>query len=200
MINKIIYRPIKEIKQILVSRNTITESGNGLIPAAVMIVIKYFKDCNYILFIKRSDVEWDPFSGHMAFPGGKNEKEDKDLLETAYRETLEETGIDLKINGQLLGRLDDCKPNNPMARNIVVTPYISYLDKKVSIIPNYEVDEALWIPISHLKDESNLEILYKSRDGKIIEDYNYRFNDYVIWGMTGRVLHQFLELFSELLD
>lgn len=200
MINKIIYRPIKEIKQILISRNTITESGNGLIPAAVMIVIKYFKDCNYILFIKRSDVEWDPFSGHMAFPGGKNEKEDKDLLETAYRETLEETGIDLKINGQLLGRLDDCKPNNPTARNIVVTPYISYLDKKVSIIPNYEVDEALWIPISHLKDESNLEILYKSRDGKIIEDYNYRFNDYVIWGMTGRVLHQFLELFSELLD
>jgi len=200
MINKIIYRPIKEIKQILISRNTIIESGNGLIPAAVMIVIKYFKDCNYILFIKRSDVEWDPFSGHMAFPGGKNEKEDKDLLETAYRETLEETGIDLKINGQLLGRLDDCKPNNPTARNIVVTPYISYLDKKVSIIPNYEVDEALWIPISHLKDESNLEILYKSRDGKIIEDYNYRFNDYVIWGMTGRVLHQFLELFSELLD
>ncbi len=200
MINKIIYRPIKEIKQILISRNTITESGNGLIPAAVMIVIKYFKDCNYILFIKRPDVEWDPFSGHMAFPGGKNKKEDKDLLETAYRETLEETGIDLKISGQLLGRLDDCKPNNPTARNIVVTPYISYLDKKVSIIPNYEVDEALWIPISHLKNESNLEILYKSRDGKIIEDYNYRFNDYVIWGMTGRVLHQFLELFSELFD
>jgi len=189
MINKIIYRPIKEIKQILISRNTITESGNGLIPAAVMIVIKYFKDCNYILFIKRSDVEWDPFSGHMAFPGGKNEKEDKDLLETAYRETLEETGIDLKINGQLLGRLDDCKPNNPKARNIVVAPYISYLDNKISIIPNYEVEEALWIPIPRLKDESNLEILYKSRNGKIIEDYNYRFNDYVIWGMTGRVLH-----------
>ena len=49
-----------------------------------------------VLLIERSKNKNDPWSGHMAFPGGRYQDNDQDILSTAIRETLEEIGLDLR--------------------------------------------------------------------------------------------------------
>ena len=62
-----------------------------------------------LLFIKRTAQEGDPWSGQIAFPGGRREAADADDVACAIRETWEEVGIDLTQEGdfQFLGRLGD---------------------------------------------------------------------------------------------
>src|SRR5688572_15001632 len=59
-----------------------------------------------LFFIRRAEHPQDPWSGHIAFPGGRRDPGDPNLLATAMRETLEEVGIDLS-RAKLLGRLPD---------------------------------------------------------------------------------------------
>jgi len=127
---------ITSIKEILNIRESLKIAGDGTnIHAAVMMVIKNTGNCFSTLLIKRSTHRNDVFSGHMAFPGGKRKIEDKNKLDTAIRETLEEVGIDLKCNSNFLGQLDDCKPYTPTARKFIITPYVAYLeeDKDINI-------------------------------------------------------------------
>ena len=58
-----------------------------------------------ILFIRRAEYEGDPWSGHMALPGGRVDPQDRDEEAAAIREVHEEVGIDLRAQGRLLGRL-----------------------------------------------------------------------------------------------
>ena len=66
-----------------------------------------------LLMIKRAEFERDPWSGHVACPGGRMDPTDPDLEFTAVRETREETGIDLARDGRVLGTLDDISPRTP---------------------------------------------------------------------------------------
>lgn len=167
--------------------------------ASVMMILKQHNNTFSLLFIKRPDSEKDPFSGHMAFPGGRMEDSDSSKLETAIRETKEEVGIDINKSGQILGELDDVNPNNPRARNYIVTPYLSILDEEVPIIPDAkEVERTIWVPMPHLVDERNAQVRIRERDGREVEDYAYNYDQYLIWGMTGRILHQFLSFSSHL--
>ena len=74
-----------------------------------------------LLFIERATIKEDPWSGHIAFPGGRKEDADADVRETAERETLEELGLDLGT-GRYLGQLDDLSAN--IAAIIVVHKYL----------------------------------------------------------------------------
>ena len=79
---------------------------------------------------------------------------DNSKLDTAIRETNEEVGIDINTSGLVLGALDDVNPNNPRARNYVVTPYLSVLNEEVTIIPDVkEVETTIWVPMHHLADD-----------------------------------------------
>ncbi|MDY6865753.1 MAG: NUDIX domain-containing protein, partial [Halobacteriota archaeon] len=64
--------------------------------AAVALILKECEEDISIIFIKRSEDERDPWSGHMAFPGGRKDEEDESIIDTVMRETFEETGIDLR--------------------------------------------------------------------------------------------------------
>ena len=71
-------------------------TGARVVEAAVALILLPTSDGDLeALFIKRAEVEGDPWSGQMAFPGGRRDPVDDDLLATAARATLEETGIDL---------------------------------------------------------------------------------------------------------
>ena len=74
--------------------------------AAVAAVARKGKLGAELLFIERSTKKDDPWSGQMAFPGGRASDNDQDSLATAVRETNEELGIDL-VDSLLLGRLSD---------------------------------------------------------------------------------------------
>ncbi|MBI4228987.1 MAG: CoA pyrophosphatase [Deltaproteobacteria bacterium] len=191
---------LKELERIMRTRDVVKiKRDHKLVQAAVMIILKEGDRGYSILFIKRTENESDVFSGHMAFPGGKMRTPDKDTLDTAIRETVEETGIDFRKSGRIIGELDDFHPNNPKANHYVVTPFLSLLKGDVELTLDHgEVADAVWIPIHHLNDPRNREIRILNRTGGVSEDSAFYYGDYVIWGMTGRILYQFLSLFGKL--
>ncbi len=191
---------IKKLETLLTQRssNQITREGD-YVHAAIMMILKQSDPGYSLLFIKRPDNDRDPFSGHMAFPGGRMELDDNSKLDTAVRETLEEVGININRSARVLGALDDVNPNNPRARNYVVTPYLSILEEEVDITPDAnEVEKTIWVPMHHLVDDKNTQVRIRVRDGREVKDYAYNYDQYLIWGMTGRVLHQFLSFSSHL--
>lgn len=191
---------IEELEKIIKGRagGNIRRDGNFVL-AAVMIIIREEKGEHYMLFIKRLEKATDLFSGHIAFPGGKVEESDRDTLETAVRETFEETGIDLKKSGRIIGKLDDFNPVNPRANHYVVTPYVAFLHENVPLNPHErEVAEAFWVSLSHLIDERNSETRVLDKQGVKREDLVFYYLNYIIWGMTARILNQFLRLTSHL--
>ncbi|MBX3250923.1 MAG: CoA pyrophosphatase [Myxococcales bacterium] len=139
-----------------------------------------------VLLIRRAEREGDPWSGHMALPGGRHEPADRDLRETALRETREELGLDLS-GARLLGRLDDVETHRP---GLVVRPFVFEVqgDAPTLAVPNREVAEAVWAPLSPLvRGERDAHYLHEHPGGKV------RFPAYdvegrIVWGLTYRML------------
>jgi 8-oxo-dGTP pyrophosphatase MutT (NUDIX family) len=148
-----------------------------------------------ILLIRRSVHEQDPWSGHVALPGGRREHGDRDLLHTAQRETEEEIGIPLARVGTFVGALDEVAPRNPLLPPLVIAPYVLAVPPATEAFPDRrEVDAAIWVPLPALRgDDAVSEILIELNDGtRRFPTLVYR--DYVVWGLTHRILVQFLEL------
>lgn len=102
-----------------------------------------------IFFIRRAEHPRDPWSGHIAFPGGRRELADASLLATAIRETREEVGIDL-ARGELLGRLPDLEASQSKHGGLVVTPFVFAMRDDLVLAPNNEVAETMWISFARL--------------------------------------------------
>lgn len=190
------HETIGKLEKLLAGRDPVKITIDGdFVHAAVMVILKEEGRGFSMLFIKRADSDRDAFSGHVAFPGGKMKEGDRGKLETAVRETHEEVGIDITKSGRVLGALDDVNPSNPRANKFIVTPYLSVLKEEVAITPSArEVEAVLWVPVRHLMDEKNFKLRMREREGGVTEDYAYSFEQYIIWGMTGRILRQFLTL------
>src|SRR5438105_2270539 len=73
--------------------------------AAVAAIVRERNAELELLFIRRAEHPQDPWSGHMAFPGGRVDHDDPDALAAAVRETREELGLDLGVHGEKLGEL-----------------------------------------------------------------------------------------------
>lgn len=136
-----------------------------------------------LLVIKRADVAGDPWSGHMALPGGGREPGDRDAYDTARRETLEEIGVDLD-EGHFLGRLDDVGPRT-MPGQLVVSTVVVAVDAEPGSLDTREVVEAFWVPVDRLVDKK-VEIPDFSGSWPA---FTYK-DHYVIWGLTHRILMQ----------
>lgn len=145
-----------------------------------------------VLLIRRAEHPHDPWSGHMAFPGGRREPEDPSLLDTARRETLEEVGIDLQRHADLLGRLDDLPAvarGKPVG--MVISPFVFELGTDTAIVPNYEVAEALWAPLGSLaRGEADTTRPYPY-DGRHYHLPAFDVQGRVVWGLTYQMLQSF---------
>jgi len=150
-----------------------------------------------LLMIKRAEAEGDPWSGHIACPGGRMEPGDHDLAVTAVRETWEETGVDVSLDGRLLGHLDDLSPRTPYLPPIVIRPYIALVRAGVEIVPSHEVAQAFWVPISALRAPAAWGTAEISVGGEQREVTVFRHGEYTVWGLTERVLRQFLTYAGE---
>lgn len=147
-----------------------------------------------LLLIKRAEREGDPWSGHMALPGGRRDPADRDEQATAVRETREEVGIDLAGRGVALGRLDDLGPRGGAPR-IVVSPFVFGAPAGTVATPNHEVDAAVWIPLRELAHpDAATEFLLETVTGDPRRFPAIGTRGYVIWGMTHRILDGFLAL------
>jgi 8-oxo-dGTP pyrophosphatase MutT (NUDIX family) len=189
---------IAAIRQALEQRPALAvERTPGVAEAAVALLIRPRDDLE-ILLIKRAEHERDPWSGHMALPGGRRSGADADLIATAGRETEEETHVPLRRIGTLLGRLDDVAPRSVRLPPIVVTPFVHAVPSHTVARPDgREVDVALWVPLSALRDEDAVEeLLVELGEGGSRAFPSLRYQEHVIWGLTHRVLTDFLSVIA----
>ncbi len=142
-----------------------------------------------LLMIKRADHEGDPWSGHVALPGGRMEPGDRDLQQTALRETWEETGIDIGRDGFVLGQLDDLAPRTPVLPPLVIRPYVAVVPARVTIVANPEVADAFWVPLAALQERAAWGLgMVDIRDVGQREVDVFRHQHHTVWGLTERVL------------
>jgi 8-oxo-dGTP pyrophosphatase MutT (NUDIX family) len=157
--------------------------------AAVLIpIIRSDRGGSSILFTRRSE-QLAAHSGQIAFPGGGVESGEA-LDRAALRETREEVGIPSdKI--ELLGRLDDVVTNS----GFLVAPFVGIVHGRVDYaLQEGEVVEAFEVPIEALLDLRNPEVRYVAYRNRRYPAYFYRYGDYEIWGLTGRMLKALLDL------
>jgi 8-oxo-dGTP pyrophosphatase MutT (NUDIX family) len=146
-----------------------------------------------LLMIKRAEAERDPWSGHVACPGGRMEPGDHDLGQTAIRETWEETGVDVGRDGEILGTLDDVAPRTPMLPPIIVRPFVGVVRADIRIVPSPEVAEAFWVPLPALRERASWGTGLVTVRGQQETRPTFQHGGYTVWGLTERVLRQFLE-------
>jgi 8-oxo-dGTP pyrophosphatase MutT (NUDIX family) len=158
--------------------------------AAIALVLRAGGDGHpELLMIKRAELETDPWSGHVACPGGRVEPRDRDLEETAIRETWEETGIDIRERGLVLGTLDELAPRISALPPLVIRPFVAVVEPDVTIIPSPEVADAFWVPLSALRERAQWGLgLVNIRGLGETEVAVFRHNEHTVWGLTERVL------------
>ena len=161
--------------------------------AAVAAVLRVVDGGPELLFIKRADHEGDPWSGHMAFPGGRHEPGDATLQATAFRETFEELALDLR-EGQLLGRLDDLAPRNPMLPPILIRPFVAVVAPDVTFSPSEEVAATFWVPLAVLAHEDTRAEHVMTINGARARFPGFRVDQHIVWGLTERIVQQMLSL------
>lgn len=161
-----------------------------LIWAAVAVILA--PDPDAVLLIQRADRAGDPWSGHMALPGGRQDPTEPDLVTTAVRETAEEVGLILRPE-HLLGSLDDVVPRTPLLPPIAVRPYVFALDRRPVLTLNSEVAAARWVPLDLLLHPDTYNSVRLEIRGESREFPAYRLDDSVVWGMTERILSSLLE-------
>ena len=177
-------------------KGEITEQAGAKEPhAAVAIILRSGQEGPEVLLIQRATREGDPWSGQMAFPGGRSESQDNGLHETAVRETAEEVGDRLAESMELLGRLDDLEA---IARGrktgLTISPFVYWLDKDVSLAPSpAEVAEVFWTPVTPLlRGDADSTHLYR-HNGVPMRLPAYLVQGKSVWGLTYKMLAGFLE-------
>jgi 8-oxo-dGTP pyrophosphatase MutT (NUDIX family) len=164
--------------------------------ASVAITLLPNADDQYgysILFNQRSD-QVPNHKGQVAFPGGGFKDEDLTLINTAIRETYEETGLIIK-KADFLGEIDDFITIS----DFLVTPYVVLGPQKPRELKpdGWEIIEAFEVPISFLLDENNYEIKQREYLGRIFDIHYYYYNSKTIWGVTGEILNYFLKIIKD---
>lgn len=143
----------------------------------------------HVLFTKRSD-SVEHHKGQVSFPGGGQDPGDNDLLETALRETEEEIGLRAE-DVTVLGALDDYVTIS----RFVVSPFVGVVPYPYEFtVSDFEIDELFTVPVSSLLDEDNFHMVMEVRHGHPRPQYFFRVDPHVIWGITGRILFQLLDV------
>ena len=168
------------------------DSGQQVREAAVAVIVRPRADETDILFIKRAEKQGDPWSGHMAFPGGHREATDASLRAAAQRETLEEIGLDLNL-GEYLGALDHQRAMpRGRALNMLIAPHVFAFDGDPTFLPNFEVQEVLWTPLGRLASNRCHDTETRPIAGRPTLFNGYRLErGHFVWGLTYRMLKSF---------
>lgn len=183
--------PVNRVKRTLSTRSPADHTASAKALAAVAAIVD--PKSASVLLIRRAQRNGDPWSGHMAFPGGRHEQQDADLLETATRETWEEVGLDLRSHGEVLGRLDDLPTHR---KGLVVRPFVFALTDEPSFELNHEVAEILWAPLASLQRGAHDTSYRYEHEGTPYSFPAYDVEGRVVWGLTYRMLRSFFGLLA----
>jgi 8-oxo-dGTP pyrophosphatase MutT (NUDIX family) len=164
--------------------------------AAVALILQLREGELGVLMIRRAEREGDPWSGQMAFPGGRMEPRDDNGLETARRETAEEIGLHLGPAEPCLGRLSELRatPRLLARRGLVISPFVFHLRRRVNFHPNHEVQEVVWVPLEFLLDPDNRGEMTWQRGNLKLRMPCYDYRGRRIWGLSLRMLDELMDL------
>lgn len=164
--------------------------------ASVALVLGPADEGVELLLIRRATRDNDPWSGHIAFPGGRRDPSDPDPIATAIRETREEVGIDLVTDAEPIGRLDELRAiarQRPL--DLVISPIVFSLRRPVTLaLSAREVTGAVWVPLAFLASADARSTHRRTLDGVSSDFPALRYGDYTIWGLTHRILDGFLTI------
>lgn len=148
------------------------------------------------LFIQRSEHPGDPWSGQMAFPGGRRDAQDASVEAAARRETLEEVGIDL-APARRMGRLSDIEGGRLNAFRLSVSPFVfHHPDPPEVTLDRREVADSVWVPLGYLGDVGNVKPYVFPQDSSGRTFPSFQYEGYPIWGLTFRIITSFVRLFG----
>jgi len=159
--------------------------------ASVAVILRKSQTHGFdILLIKRSERQGDPWSGDMAFPGGKMDSTDQSIYHTALRELHEEIGLEAG-NLKQLGRLSDqLTKTHSGLRPMIISPFIFELNKQADFVLNHEVAEIVWVPLTHFSTSVNRKSMVWKVKGLKINVPCYWFKNKRVWGLTLRMLDE----------
>ncbi|MGR3623190.1 CoA pyrophosphatase [Pseudophaeobacter sp.] len=152
-------------------------------PAGVLVAISLVEDRPRVILTKRSSaLKHHP--GQIAFPGGKQDESDADVIAAALREAWEEIGLPPELP-EVIGHL----PSHETVTSFLVTPVVALLHEGFEIRREAgEVAEVFSVPLSHVLDPKNYIIAARSWRGTRRHYYTVPFGPYYIWGATARML------------
>ena len=178
---------LEEIRSLLSSDLFLNPTHDGTRLASVLVIIHGAEP--KVLMTKKSEI-LKIHAGEISFPGGKLDKTDEDLLYAALRETKEEIDVQIKPE-QVIGQL---KPVRTLNSGFTITPFVAVVDELQNLKQNFEVESILHIPIiPFLKTlEDDPDPNHKS----IQEMHIFKFNQYIIWGASARILKQIVDIFK----
>ena len=177
--------------------------GRNTRQAAVALILRARPDGSSgktdILFIRRAEKDGDPWSGHMAFPGGHLDPTDESLIDAASRETHEEIGLDLSSTATPVGGLDQQRAM-PRGRtlNMLIAPFVFALHRETAFRPNHEVAEVIWTPLEPMAHGTNHTHEERIINGTPTRFGGYRINGgHFVWGLTYRVMQTLFEALDD---
>jgi 8-oxo-dGTP pyrophosphatase MutT (NUDIX family) len=174
-------------------RTTATEKSGR--HAAVALVLAPGMSGPEALLVRRAEREDDPWSGHMAFPGGRSSAADESLEHAARRETWEETGLLLPPDA-CMGRLHDVGGGRLAEQGLALASFVYALDTRPTLHLNHELAAAVWIPLHFLAKRENLIHYHFPPDPWQRDFPAYVYAGYIIWGITQRILANFFALYG----
>ena len=155
--------------------------------ASVLIALTNKIDNPSVILTKRAE-KLSSHSGEIAFPGGKQDADDRDLLHTALREAHEEVGLH-PDQVEVLGSLGQVMSKH----GLQVTPWVGVIPEGVSLTPNPgELDEVFQVPLSFFLQDHRYctdEIRFR---GKTLYVPAWDYNGHIIWGLTAYMLVELL--------
>lgn len=162
--------------------------------AAVALLLVGAEDPE-VLLIRRAEHDRDPWSGQMAFPGGRHEPGDEQLVHTAIRETREEVGVSLSTN-DLLGELDDVRAvSRRRTTDMVIRPFVFSLDRRPHTTPDHvEVASVVWARANQLGSEASRSSFRLEHEGRRYVMPAFDVDGHTVWGLTHRMLQSLIDV------
>ncbi|MBI3998929.1 MAG: CoA pyrophosphatase [Armatimonadetes bacterium] len=161
--------------------------------AAVLVPVFDSGGVPYLLLTKRTETV-EHHKGQISFPGGGEEPGDRDLLDTALRETYEEIGLPPEVV-EVWGRLDETET---VVSGFAITPYVGFIPPPARLRPNpNEIQEIVSVPLEVFLNPANLRVERVAPDGREMELLFYDYPPHVIWGATARIIKSMVRLLAD---
>jgi 8-oxo-dGTP pyrophosphatase MutT (NUDIX family) len=166
--------------------------------SVAMILTKGHEHPLEVCFIRRAIREGDPWSGQVAFPGGRAAETDGSPRDVAERETYEEVGLKLNSRDKIGNLPQRLVERNDLRSSLTLSPIVYYVDPlkaaEAKPLQIEEVARVFWVPLPHLFSQDFVTEIQHPMGGQVQTFSGIKHESEVIWGLTLRILHSFSEV------